>query len=100
MFSQARFILSKDSTFQEKGSETNIKYHEDFDEYKCVIIENIESPGMISTFARLNFEILGTLSPALSSSNNQAKDLHVEDERARLRAELWEEPSAPLLIYF
>jgi len=77
-----------------------VKYHDEFDHYKCLILKNIESPGLVSTFARLNFEILGISSPApLSVPNKQAEDPHGGDE-AQLSAELWGEPGMSLLFHF
>ena len=87
--------------FQEEGSETKIKYHEDFDRYKKFISDNVESPGIISTFAQLNFEILGILPPTLESTlDDQAKDLHGDDDEAQLRMELWGEPGTPFFTCF
>lgn len=94
--SKARFILSDDLLFQEVGAETHIKYHEDFDYYKQLILDNFESPGMTTTFKRLDWEVLGNL----PSSDDPMVDDHDNDSRNseedQMRAELWGEPGLSL----
>ncbi|KAF9780023.1 hypothetical protein BJ322DRAFT_1112707 [Thelephora terrestris] len=88
----ARFILSNDLLFQEVGAESHIKYHEDFNHYKQLILDNFDSPGMTATFNRLNWEVLGNAPPSddpIVDGDNG--DLH-NSEEDQMRAELWGEP--------
>ena len=46
------------------------QYYEKFEYYKQFILENFEFPGIAAIFAWLNFEILGSLPPALDLTHN------------------------------
>ena len=83
-----------DSNFQEVGAEFHIKYLDNFNHYKQFISENFDSPSLITTFARLNWEILNISSPALDSTPDEpTEDQFNDDEEARMRAEVWDDRS-------
>ena len=93
---KACFILSDDHLFQEVGAETKIEYHKDFNYYKQLIQANFESPGMATTFKRLNFEVLGhSLSSDDPTVDDHDSDSH-DSEEDQMRAELWGEPGLSL----
>jgi len=82
------------------GVQSRIRYREDFDFYKKFISENFAAPGIVATFAQINQEILGVSSPGSASAlDGQSEDQDIDEEAARMRAEVWEEHGTSLLAY-
>ena len=92
---EGRFILSNDTIFLETGTNSRIKYLDDFNRYKQFISDNFESPGLVATFARLNSEILGTPNSTPSAPVSATDGPAHDDDEDRMRAELWEENGTP-----
>lgn len=69
---------------------SGVKYLDEFNLYKAFLTKNLHSPGILATFAHLNWEILGISSPALgSTSDDQNEDQGEDEEMARMTAEVW-----------
>ena len=79
-----------------------IKYLDNFNSYKRFIMDNFDSPGMVTTFTQLNREIFNAPSPASGSTPNDQSENQSDDEEDRMRAEVWGEggmsPPPPLFV--
>lgn len=58
MVFQARFVVSPDTEFGPVGDRTKIKYRDDFNEYKKILIEKKNSKSIRSLFSWYNTALL------------------------------------------